>query len=314
MYSGGLRKKTCWCWIELRQCEGREAGSSESGGREGGERRAESCDVLGSVESVESVESGERAGLRGRVVSRGVRERCVSMIQSCRKCGAGAATGRRELRWITVREWPVKEKAQPSNLEEQERPMSQIEAMMSSAVVQCSKEELGAGGRMRKQARTGRGERVEVGVVWRGAQKRGRSSLPSTPKGSGDRYLAPWRRRTCHVPFARRPLYNSTGGRRFYKQMAQPRDNAIARIRSSVAEARLLHGDAVMADATSTEARLGHTVGELQARVEEQQAALEQVRIVSHVFVRLLISQSYVALPKSMCSKLRVRQMTHAKS
>lgn len=60
--------------------------------------------------------------------------------------------------------------------------------------------------------------------------------------------------------------------------MAQEIDHVVARIRKSIAEVRDLQQDAIMPDASATEAHLENTVRELQARVEEQQAALEQVR------------------------------------
>ena len=61
--------------------------------------------------------------------------------------------------------------------------------------------------------------------------------------------------------------------------MAQSYNDTIARIRKSVAAARDLQRDVIMdEDASSTETRLEQTVRELQARVDEQQVALEQVR------------------------------------
>lgn len=62
------------------------------------------------------------------------------------------------------------------------------------------------------------------------------------------------------------------------KNMAQQHNDTVARIRTSFAEARALQEDAVMFDASATEARLEHTIRELQARVEEQQSALDHVR------------------------------------
>ena len=69
--------------------------------------------------------------------------------------------------------------------------------------------------------------------------------------------------------------------------MAEQHSDAIARIRASVAEARALQEDAVMFDASATEARLEQTVRELQARVEEQQSALDHVRSKQQTFVSL---------------------------
>lgn len=60
--------------------------------------------------------------------------------------------------------------------------------------------------------------------------------------------------------------------------MAQAQGEAIERIREYSKDARELQDDSVDFDASSTEARLAQTVKELQARVQEQQAALDQVR------------------------------------
>jgi uncharacterized protein (DUF3084 family) len=60
--------------------------------------------------------------------------------------------------------------------------------------------------------------------------------------------------------------------------MAQAPDQVVQRIREYAQEARNLHEDAVDFDASDTETRLAQTVKELQARVQEQQAALDQVR------------------------------------
>ena len=80
--------------------------------------------------------------------------------------------------------------------------------------------------------------------------------------------------------------------------MAQQHDDTIARIRASAAEARALQEDAVMFDASATEARLEHTIRELQARVEEQQSALDHVRSKQQTSVSLLTASSYVVLQK----------------
>ncbi|KAJ4348431.1 uncharacterized protein N0V89_009805 [Didymosphaeria variabile] len=61
--------------------------------------------------------------------------------------------------------------------------------------------------------------------------------------------------------------------------MVQPDTDTIARIRKSTAETRDLQRGAMDLDASGTETRLEQTVRELQARVDEQQAALDQVRI-----------------------------------
>ncbi|KAJ4300691.1 hypothetical protein N0V90_002779 [Kalmusia sp. IMI 367209] len=60
--------------------------------------------------------------------------------------------------------------------------------------------------------------------------------------------------------------------------MAHPQADAIARIRQSIADVRHLQGDPMDLDASGTEARLEQTVRELRARVDEQQAALAQLR------------------------------------
>lgn len=60
--------------------------------------------------------------------------------------------------------------------------------------------------------------------------------------------------------------------------MAQPQNETLKKIREYSEEARGLQDDVVDFDASSTEARLEQTVKELQARVQEQQAALDKVR------------------------------------
>ena len=52
---------------------------------------------------------------------------------------------------------------------------------------------------------------------------------------------------------------------------------AVLRIREYVKQARELQHGPVDADTSNTEARLDQTVRELQARVQEQQAALAKV-------------------------------------
>jgi hypothetical protein len=59
--------------------------------------------------------------------------------------------------------------------------------------------------------------------------------------------------------------------------MAQQQGNTIQRIRQYAAQSHELHDDLMELDASDTEARLTQTVRELQARVEEQQAALQTV-------------------------------------
>ncbi|KAF2444234.1 hypothetical protein P171DRAFT_361035 [Karstenula rhodostoma CBS 690.94] len=68
--------------------------------------------------------------------------------------------------------------------------------------------------------------------------------------------------------------------------MAHSHAHAIARIRKSTAETRDLQSGAMDVDASGTEARLEQTVRELQARVNEQQAILEQLRRSSQVNVQ----------------------------
>ncbi|KAL1799955.1 hypothetical protein ACET3X_000297 [Alternaria dauci] len=65
--------------------------------------------------------------------------------------------------------------------------------------------------------------------------------------------------------------------------MAQSHGDTLKKIREYAEEARGLQDDVVDFDASSTEARLEQTVKELQARVQEQQAALEKLRLRSQV-------------------------------
>ncbi|CAN9183511.1 unnamed protein product [Alternaria alternata] len=65
--------------------------------------------------------------------------------------------------------------------------------------------------------------------------------------------------------------------------MAQPQNETLKKIREYSEEARGLQDDVVDFDASSTEARLEQTVKELQARVQEQQAALDKLRSRSQV-------------------------------
>lgn len=58
--------------------------------------------------------------------------------------------------------------------------------------------------------------------------------------------------------------------------MAQQQDSTLLNIREYVTKARELEDDTMDFDASSIEARLEDTVRELQARVREQQAALEK--------------------------------------
>lgn len=60
--------------------------------------------------------------------------------------------------------------------------------------------------------------------------------------------------------------------------MADAPHQVAQRIRDYAQEARPQHDHGVDLDGSDTEARLAQTVKELQARVKEQQAALNQVR------------------------------------
>lgn len=73
--------------------------------------------------------------------------------------------------------------------------------------------------------------------------------------------------------------------------MAPPQDETLANIRKYAAEARELQDDPMDFDASRTEARLEQTVRELQARVQEQQAALEKVRVSLLEAERALITR-----------------------
>jgi hypothetical protein len=68
--------------------------------------------------------------------------------------------------------------------------------------------------------------------------------------------------------------------------MAQSQSVAFRKIRDYTEEARGLEDHVVDFDASSTEARLEQTVKELQARVQEQQAALEKVICRTRVLVQ----------------------------
>lgn len=70
--------------------------------------------------------------------------------------------------------------------------------------------------------------------------------------------------------------------------MAQQQDLTIERIRAYSKDAHEQCDDPMELDAHSTEARLAQTVRELQARVEEQQTALETVRSIRAVERHLL--------------------------
>jgi phage shock protein A len=54
---------------------------------------------------------------------------------------------------------------------------------------------------------------------------------------------------------------------------------ALEKIRNYSQQAQLLHDDTVDFNASDTEARLADTVRELQTRIQEQQAALDKVRV-----------------------------------
>ncbi|KAJ8112381.1 hypothetical protein OPT61_g5231 [Boeremia exigua] len=65
--------------------------------------------------------------------------------------------------------------------------------------------------------------------------------------------------------------------------MAQEQDVTLGKIRAYSKDAHELQDGSMELDASSTEARLAQTIKELQARVDEQQAALETLRAHSHV-------------------------------
>ncbi|KAH3948104.1 hypothetical protein HBI56_202680 [Parastagonospora nodorum] len=65
--------------------------------------------------------------------------------------------------------------------------------------------------------------------------------------------------------------------------MAQHQDNAVQNIREYVTEVREIQEGAMDFDESNTEARLEQTVKELQARVQEQQAALEKLKAQSNI-------------------------------
>jgi len=60
--------------------------------------------------------------------------------------------------------------------------------------------------------------------------------------------------------------------------MAQPQNETLVNIRQYATESRDLETVQMDFDASATEERLEQTVKELQARVREQQVALEEVR------------------------------------
>jgi hypothetical protein len=59
--------------------------------------------------------------------------------------------------------------------------------------------------------------------------------------------------------------------------MAQSQDETLSNIRQYLEKARELQEEQMDVDASGTEARLEITVKELEARVQEQRAALERV-------------------------------------
>ncbi|OAK99841.1 hypothetical protein IQ06DRAFT_250247 [Phaeosphaeriaceae sp. SRC1lsM3a] len=65
--------------------------------------------------------------------------------------------------------------------------------------------------------------------------------------------------------------------------MAQQHDNVLQNIRDHVKESQQLQDDAMEFDASNIEARLRDTVKELQARVREQQEALEKLKSESQI-------------------------------
>jgi hypothetical protein len=63
-----------------------------------------------------------------------------------------------------------------------------------------------------------------------------------------------------------------------FSKMAQPQNETLVNIRQYATESRDLETVQMDFDASATEERLEQTVKELQARVREQQVALEEVR------------------------------------
>lgn len=68
--------------------------------------------------------------------------------------------------------------------------------------------------------------------------------------------------------------------------MAQQQDETMQNIRQYAKHAHELHDDPMELDASNTEARLAQTVKELQARVEEQQIALQRVRNLTCTLIK----------------------------
>lgn len=75
--------------------------------------------------------------------------------------------------------------------------------------------------------------------------------------------------------------------------MAQEQHETLINIRQFAAKARELQEGQMDVDASGTEARLDETIKELQARVKEQQAALERVRPFLYPSKFMLTSPSY---------------------
>ena len=66
--------------------------------------------------------------------------------------------------------------------------------------------------------------------------------------------------------------------------MATANNETLAKIQQYAAESQELHEAQMDIDTSSMEARLEHTVQELHARVQQQQAALEKVRVPPHQY------------------------------
>lgn len=89
---------------------------------------------------------------------------------------------------------------------------------------------------------------------------------------------------TCQNHITRQPYSlrgEKKGADRLFK-MTQSQDNTLTAIRQYATESRELQAVQMDFDASGTEARLEQTVKELQARVREQQVALEEVRKQPH--------------------------------
>ena len=103
-------------------------------------------------------------------------------------------------------------------------------------------------------------------------------------------WLEKWRCLVCHSLAIRQVHFNTnTRHPERLQDMAQQRDEVIDKMRAYSKDAKDLRDDPMELDASDTETRLAQTVRELQARVEEQQAALETVWHRPHSVERFLM-------------------------